>query len=133
MAPTRTRTVKNKHAANKSGTSGSKAASRRPPSDGVVKPSRKKSGGGGGGKPTATQVKGRTAVSDLLKKKKQRTYTEAELGIPQLNKITPVGVQKPRGKKKGKVFVDDKVCANQHLGKLYLGNNRLTCDRSHNT
>lgn len=24
--------------------------------------------------------------------------------------ITPVGVQTPRGKKKGKVFVDDQVC-----------------------
>lgn len=41
------------------------------------------------------------------KNKKERTYTEAQLGIPQLNMITPVGVQKAKGKKKGKVFVDD--------------------------
>lgn len=44
-------------------------------------------------------------------KKKRRIYTEKELGIPQLNMITPVGVEKPKGGKKGKVFVDDKVCA----------------------
>lgn len=37
-------------------------------------------------------------------------YTEKELDIPALNMITPVGVEKPKGKKKGKVFVDDRVC-----------------------
>jgi hypothetical protein len=42
-------------------------------------------------------------------KKKRRIYTEKELGVPKLNMITPVGVEKPRGKKKGKVFVDDQV------------------------
>ena len=42
-------------------------------------------------------------------KKKPKVYTEKELGIPQLNMITPVGVAKPKGKKKGKVFVDDQV------------------------
>lgn len=36
-------------------------------------------------------------------------YTEKELAIPALNMITPVGVEKPKGKKKGKVFVDDRV------------------------
>jgi 60S ribosomal subunit assembly/export protein LOC1 len=40
-------------------------------------------------------------------KKKKRVYTEKELGIPTLNMITPAGVQKVRGKKKGKIFVDD--------------------------
>ena len=40
-------------------------------------------------------------------KKKRREYTEKELDIPKLNMITPAGVGKPRGKKKGKVFVDD--------------------------
>ena len=40
-------------------------------------------------------------------KKKTRAYTEKELGIPKLNMITPVGVELPKGKKKGKVFVDD--------------------------
>jgi 60S ribosomal subunit assembly/export protein LOC1 len=42
-------------------------------------------------------------------KKKKRVYTDKELGIPKLNMITPVGVEKPKGKKKGKVFVDDQV------------------------
>ncbi|KAI1420633.1 hypothetical protein F5Y12DRAFT_106215 [Xylaria sp. FL1777] len=101
MAPQRTRTIKNKHATNKSGISASKS-SKSGSSDGVSKSKKK---------PTATplgkQVKGRT-MADLLKKKKKKIYTEKELGIPQLNMITPVGVTKPKGKKKGKVFVDDK-------------------------
>lgn len=42
-------------------------------------------------------------------KKKKRVYTDKELGIPKLNMITPVGVDLPKGKKKGKVFVDDQV------------------------
>ena len=42
-------------------------------------------------------------------KKKRRTYTDEELGIPKLNTIAPAGIQKPKGKKKGKVFVDDQV------------------------
>ena len=29
--------------------------------------------------------------------------------MPKLNMVTPAGVQKPKGKKKGKVFVDDPV------------------------
>ena len=41
--------------------------------------------------------------------KKRKTYTDEELGIPKLNMITPAGVQKPKGKKKGKVYVDDMV------------------------
>ena len=40
-------------------------------------------------------------------KSKRRIYTEEQLDIPKLNTITPAGVRKPRGKKKGKVFVDD--------------------------
>lgn len=42
-------------------------------------------------------------------KKKRRVYTEKELGIPKLNMITPAGVVLPKGKRKGKVFVDDQV------------------------
>lgn len=42
-------------------------------------------------------------------KKKRKVYSEKELGVPRLNMITPVGVEKPKGKKKGKVFVDDAV------------------------
>lgn len=45
------------------------------------------------------------ATSDARKKRRQ--YSEKELNIPKLNMITPAGVQKPKGKKKGKVFVDD--------------------------
>lgn len=97
--------MKNKHAANKSGISGSKSA-RKPMSDGVVKSSKKKPQGK---ITTASQVKGLSNASDLMKKKKKRVYSEAELGIPQLNMITPIGVQKPKGVKKGKVFVDDRV------------------------
>ncbi|KAK2072555.1 hypothetical protein P8C59_006902 [Phyllachora maydis] len=103
MGRQRTKTIKNKHAANKSGISASKASSRRPQADGVINskkpPGRKK--------PLTTQVKGRPVISELLKKKKKREYTEKELGIPKLNSIVPAGVQKPKGKKKGKVFVDD--------------------------
>ncbi len=100
MAPSRTKTVKNKHAANKSGISNSKS-SKSGPSDGIIKSKPKRPA-------TAKQVTGKS-VSGVQKKKKRRVYTEKELGIPELNMVTPVGVTKPRGKKKGKVFVDDKV------------------------
>ena len=103
MGPSRTKTVKNKHAASKSGVKGSKA-SKNPQSDPVVKSKKPK------GKLPASQIKGRSGLADLLKKRKKRVYSEKELGLPQLNMITPVGVQKPKGKKKGKVFVDDRVC-----------------------
>lgn len=51
----------------------------------------------------------KTKTSSAPAKKKKRVYTEKELGIPKLNMITPVGVDLPKGKKKGKVFVDDQV------------------------
>ncbi|MCJ1393036.1 60S ribosomal subunit assembly/export protein [Xylographa bjoerkii] len=51
------------------------------------------------------------SVSMTLKngagKKKRKVYTDKELGLPKLNMITPVGVEASRGKKRGKVFVDD--------------------------
>jgi 60S ribosomal subunit assembly/export protein LOC1 len=47
----------------------------------------------------------RTAAAAGVKKK--RKYTAEELGVPKLNGIIPAGVQKPKGKKKGKIFVDD--------------------------
>ena len=72
-----------------SGGSSSKSKAKRPP-------------------PKEMKAKPRTAP-ELQKKKKKREYTEKELNLPTLNTITPVGVQKPRGKKKGKVFVDDQV------------------------
>ena len=42
-------------------------------------------------------------------KKKRRVYTDKELDIPKLNMITPVGVDLPKGRKKGKVFIDDEA------------------------
>lgn len=57
------------------------------------------------------QQKTRPGTASGPQRKKRRVYTEKELGLPQLNMITPVGVQKPKGKKKGKVFVDDAVCS----------------------
>ena len=53
-------------------------------------------------------------------RKKKRVYTDEELGLPKLNMITPVGVQKPKGKKKGKVFVDDPVHPLTQLQVLLL-------------
>ncbi|KAK6344210.1 60S ribosomal subunit assembly/export protein [Orbilia brochopaga] len=42
------------------------------------------------------------------KKPLKDRYTDAQLKLPTLNGIVPAGVAKPRGKKKGKVFVEDK-------------------------
>lgn len=58
--------------------------------------------------PQEVKSKARTEPS-LLKKTKKKQYSEAELDLPKLNTITPVGVVKPKGKKKGKTFVDDQV------------------------
>ena len=104
MAPSRTSTMKSKHAANKSGIRNSKTSS-RPQNDGVVSKSKKPKSKGPPPKPQ------KSAGSLATLKKKRRVYTEKELGIPALNMITPVGVEKPKGKKIGKVFVDDRVCA----------------------
>lgn len=65
--------------------------------------------------PKEVKSKARTESSQL-KKTKKREYSEAELDLPKLNMITPVGVMNPKGKKKGKTFVDDPVCC------------RLLCD-----
>lgn len=59
--------------------------------------------------PKEQKSKARTEPSQL-KKTKKREYSEAELDIPKLNAITPVGVVNPKGKKKGKTFCDDPVC-----------------------
>ncbi|KAF4628072.1 hypothetical protein G7Y89_g10081 [Cudoniella acicularis] len=100
MAPSRTSTVKSKHAANKSGIKNSKTISRsaKSSSDGVSKSKSKK----------PPKSNGTIPGKGMNLKKKRRIYTEKELGIPVLNMITPVGVEKPKGKKKGKVFVDDR-------------------------
>jgi len=92
MAPVKPRT-----GSSKSGQKGGK----KPSGNGSTsKPKRKP-----GASQPATQVK--TKPASAPPKKKQRIYTDKELGIPKLNMITPAGVQKPKGKKKGKVFVDD--------------------------
>lgn len=111
MAPSRTSTVKSKHAskhaANKSGIRNSKTSSTKPSSDGVVKAKSAKS------KRTTSKGVNLKPQKDAGRlatlKKKRRVYTEKELGIQPLNMITPIGVEKPKGKKKGKVFVDDRV------------------------
>ncbi|KAH6724691.1 60S ribosomal subunit assembly/export protein loc1 [Leptodontidium sp. MPI-SDFR-AT-0119] len=100
MAPSRTSTVKSKHATNKSGIRNSKTAN-KPQGDGVSKSKKPKSKG-----PPPKPQKSAGNLATL--KKKRRVYTEKELGIPALNMITPVGVEKPKGKKKRKVFVDDR-------------------------
>lgn len=106
MAPTRT--VKNKHAAPKGSSKGSSAGgSKSSFSGGGISKSKGKVGSKA--KAPVTQVKGRPNLKGLDKKKKKKVYTEKELGLPELNMITPVGVTKPKGKKKGKVFVDDRV------------------------
>jgi 60S ribosomal subunit assembly/export protein LOC1 len=97
MAPSRTKTVKSKHAANKSGIKNSKNST-KPQNDGVSKSK----------KPPKSRAPPHRSSGGQVKKKR-KIYTEEELGIPTLNMITPVGVEKPKGKKKGKVFVDDKV------------------------
>ncbi|KAK4203261.1 60S ribosomal subunit assembly protein LOC1 [Triangularia verruculosa] len=100
MAPTRT--IKNKHSSKSSSSSSSNP--KRSSKDGIKKPSSSH-------KPKAKipskEQKGKPNFGQD-KKKKSRVYTEKELGIPELNMITPVGVTKPKGKKKGKIFVDDK-------------------------
>jgi 60S ribosomal subunit assembly/export protein LOC1 len=63
-----------------------------------------------GPRPKTVQVKTKpgSQTANKAPKKKKRMYTDKELNLPTLNKITPAGVTKPKGKKKGKVFVDDK-------------------------
>lgn len=104
MAPTRsTKNVKSPKLSTKS-------KSNSKPSSGGLKSKKSTSGIS---RPPAKQVKTKPAAAQdknkksNTKKKSQRTYTEKELGLPALNMITPAGVTKPRGKKKGKIFVDD--------------------------
>ncbi|KAF1952005.1 hypothetical protein CC80DRAFT_495639 [Byssothecium circinans] len=57
-------------------------------------------------KPGGAQ-KSKSISSTNSHKPKRRKYTEKELDIPALNGIVPAGIAKPKGQKKGKVFVDD--------------------------
>ena len=100
MAPTKT--VRNKLAASKPDNSkGSKKTSIR--SSGIKKSKSSK----GAKPPPPKQQKTRPTARPV--KRKRRIYTEKELSLPKLNSITPVGVDLPKGKKKGKIFVDDQV------------------------
>lgn len=56
---------------------------------------------------TAKSKVSKPKTTTAHKAKKRRHYTEKELDIQKLNMITPTGVKTPKGKKKGKVFVDD--------------------------
>uniref|UniRef100_L7IZ67 60S ribosomal subunit assembly/export protein LOC1 n=1 Tax=Pyricularia oryzae (strain P131) TaxID=1143193 RepID=L7IZ67_PYRO1 len=105
MGIARTKTIKNKHSAKLANLRNNKSSSSQADGGNFVRA--KKSGTGSNKPPLTSQAKGRPSIADLLKKKKKRVYTEKELGVPKLNMITPVGVEKPKGKKKGKVFVDD--------------------------
>jgi 60S ribosomal subunit assembly/export protein LOC1 len=109
MAPSRTSTVKSKHASNKSGIRNSKTSSSKLQSDGVVKAKSAKSKRTTSKGVSFKQQKSAGGNNLATLKKKRRVYTEKELGIPALNMITPIGVEKPKGKKKGKIFVDDRV------------------------
>lgn len=106
MAPTRgppSKSSKGGKPSGKSGKSGSK---------GALKPTKDTKSRVSKNRPKAPPPKQQKTKSTPggPTKRKVRKYTDEELGLPQLNMITPVGVQKPKGKKKGKVFVDDAVC-----------------------
>lgn len=127
MAASRTKTVKVKKPAT---TAGSGKGGKSSAADGASKPQRSK------GPTISKQLKEKNRAA-LLKKPKKKKYTAEELGVPKLNMITPVGVVKPKGKKKGKVFVDDRVrplrrdflrcsgAVSQPLGLLFLCANVL--------
>ncbi|KAL8861395.1 MAG: hypothetical protein Q9178_002268 [Gyalolechia marmorata] len=95
-----TRTVRSKFASSKSeNTKGPRKSSLG--SSGI-----KKSKPSKGPKPPPPKQQ-KTKPTGRPAKRKRRIYTEKELGLPKLNTITPVGVDLPKGKKKGKIFVDD--------------------------
>lgn len=80
----------------------------------------------------------KTKPSSTIKKgpvrKKRKVYTDKELGLPKLNMITPVGVEAPRGKKRGKVFVDDAVSTIHVVSDIWApvdGSSSMTCKPSH--
>ncbi|RMZ86021.1 hypothetical protein DV737_g320, partial [Chaetothyriales sp. CBS 132003] len=60
-------------------------------------------------RPPAKQQKSKPGqqTSTTPRKRKARTYTDKELGLPAFNGIVPAGVTQNSGKKKGKVFIDD--------------------------
>ena len=115
MAPTKT--VRNKNSVAKGGKGGQGGKVGKGGKGGKGGKSLKTSGSFGGDTknkfskkikaPPPKQQKTKSGPGPV--KKKRRVYTDEELGLPKLNMITPVGVELPKGKKKGKVFVDDHV------------------------
>ncbi|KAI4182024.1 MAG: hypothetical protein L6R41_006254 [Letrouitia leprolyta] len=98
MAPTRT--VRSKFVAKK--TDNGKGSSKSPAKATGVTKARPSKG------PTLPSPKQQKTKSQPgPPKKKKRTYTKKELGLPKLNTVIPVGIDRPKGKKKGKIFVDD--------------------------
>lgn len=61
----------------------------------------------------------------MKKKRRLADLAKLEKELPKLNMITPAGVVKPKGRKKGKVFVEDKVCVWEGEGGFWL---RANCD-----
>lgn len=96
MAPTKPKG----NAAKGAGKSGGKSA----PSSSSSKSKKLNSNPRTSTKPT-TKTKPITAKEKYFKKR--HSYSEKSLDLPKLNTITPAGVQKIKGKKKGKIFVDD--------------------------
>ncbi|KAI9780586.1 MAG: 60S ribosomal subunit assembly/export protein [Candelina submexicana] len=105
MAPSRTTTVKSKSGKSTSKgaskSSSSKSSTGTPTSNNRVSKTKSK-----GKPPPPKQQKTKPPLASV--KKKPKIYTDEQLGIPKLNMITPAGVVEPKGKKKGKVFVDDR-------------------------
>ncbi|KAF2491862.1 hypothetical protein BU16DRAFT_530285 [Lophium mytilinum] len=103
MAPTKSSKTSSKGSSKPKGKTGAtqSSKSRKPSADSGI--SKRKQKGLSLAKPGGAQ---KTKPAAVLKKKR-RMYSEKELGIPTLNMITPAGVQKVKGQKKGKVFVDD--------------------------
>jgi 60S ribosomal subunit assembly/export protein LOC1 len=56
---------------------------------------------------TAGVALGKTKAKDP-KKQRAALLQRVEKELPKLNMITPAGVVKPKGKKKGKIFVEDR-------------------------
>ncbi|KAI9697947.1 MAG: 60S ribosomal subunit assembly/export protein [Candelina mexicana] len=105
MAPSRTTTVKSK--TGKSTSKGASKTSSSKPSAGTPTSKNRVSKTKSKGKPPPPkQQKTKSPLASV--KKKPKVYTDEQLGIPKLNMITPAGMVKPKGKKKGKVFVDDR-------------------------
>ena len=95
-------------ASRRGSTKTSKSSQSKPPtSKPKVKSKATKNTANGGQVKTKRSSSSTAAGIKKKEQKKKRTYTDKELALPTLNMITPAGVEKPRGKKKGKVFVDD--------------------------